>query len=539
MPRVPRNRQISALHRRALGLATLGLCLAVLGAAGDKQAGSVGPRSTPLPAAHAATPLRAANAQGVRSDARGKTNHKISSPDGLKRSAKSVDGNRKSRSKRGKKPQRDDHGLKSWANNPLAALGLALPAFMGLLLFALAIRHRLKWTQTYDLEADELLSHDAQSHDDDRVSKPPMPMPAELAEDFSGLGGEKLQWSASFAVPQVAFGSMAITSKRLLAVYERPVFDLLRLGSFRQKHKVQLRLPQVLELSEKRRQRGIVLVPALLCFGFFPLGTAVSALLSVLYFAWRRSEISVQALGGRELRLPVAKSEQKRAIMAFERAVGALREGPLQKLKKSGKTSAAAGPSAGAGTDAVQLSEGTAPGAAAAPVREPREPVFDEMEQGDAPASRQVIEPQDDADADYQAMLGSPSGASFDQLREDVTEDQAGGGGTSDEGAAPASPLGSEQPRVTPSHELAAAPVVGKPKFTRRATMGDTAGFGQSSGLDGAAWVSAAPRQRPRLLPQGLPEGEHAAVATATPSTEPSAEPSADEKPLRPTEEAS
>jgi hypothetical protein len=137
-----------------------------------------------------------------------------------------------------------------------------------------------------------------------RVS-PPTALPAVFANHFPPLPGEKLLKHTTFNVPLLRHGDLAITSRRILALYTQYTFKLLppRRAAVVKRH--QVALAQVSAARGAYVARPVFLVAgALLCW-LYPAGTLLSAGTVAAYFGVRRRELGVFTASGERRTYPV------------------------------------------------------------------------------------------------------------------------------------------------------------------------------------------------------------------------------------------
>ena len=153
-------------------------------------------------------------------------------------------------------------------------------------------------------------------------SRPPLALPGELSAHFTGWAGETLEWHAQLGL-EGQDGIVAITDRRLLAIYRRKTFKFSPFG-----YEVELRRHQhpvdaILDVRSVRGHRPYFLMIAAATVWLFPIGTILACAAIGTYLGYTTPELEITTSAARR-RYPLAPAEQEGA----RRAMAKLRDHP-------------------------------------------------------------------------------------------------------------------------------------------------------------------------------------------------------------------
>lgn len=148
--------------------------------------------------------------------------------------------------------------------------------------------------------------------------RPPLALPVDLAAHFSGWAGERLEWHTTFASGGDS-GTVAITSRRLLAVHKRKSLRLLPPGIAVEIRRHQHDVAQLSVAESGRGRFSSFLWAALLTVLWFPVGTIIACLALGGYFGFTRRELVIGSDDVRR-RYPLPTFEHQNAMTALAKA---------------------------------------------------------------------------------------------------------------------------------------------------------------------------------------------------------------------------
>lgn len=146
----------------------------------------------------------------------------------------------------------------------------------------------------------------------------PLQLPSPFSGHFSGQRGETLRWRTSFDVPFYMSGHLAITNRRILAVYESTSVSLLppRVAVKKKRHQCGIR--QLTHYKRVYTPRSPFLLFAALSLPWYPFGT-VAAIGCILGYALiRRPELALR-VGAQQRLFPLNPTDLNNALRTLKK----------------------------------------------------------------------------------------------------------------------------------------------------------------------------------------------------------------------------
>ena len=163
-------------------------------------------------------------------------------------------------------------------------------------------------------------------------------LPAEMVGHFEAMPGEVLLWSAPLYIKGVCEGMLAITSMRLLAVYERRSFKLWMPSIIYQTKRNQTLLQQISLYKPIQVNRPSFLAAGAAIFWWFPFGTCGACVAIAGFLFFTRRELGVFTAKQKRT-YPLSMVDLEEAMSSIGRATGIQAFGRFEDRDKGKKAS--------------------------------------------------------------------------------------------------------------------------------------------------------------------------------------------------------
>lgn len=174
-------------------------------------------------------------------------------------------------------------------------------------------------------EIDDIISSIKIKDGDSAPEARPAPqmflLPAEMQGHFGGLRGETLEWSAPLYIKGVCEGIMAITSHRILALYERRTIKFWLPSVIYQTKRNQTPLNQISLYKSVQVNRPSFLAVGVSMFWWFPFGTIGACFTIAGFLFLTRRELGVWTKGQKRT-FPLSMVDLEEAMSSIGKLTG-------------------------------------------------------------------------------------------------------------------------------------------------------------------------------------------------------------------------
>lgn len=146
-------------------------------------------------------------------------------------------------------------------------------------------------------------------------------LPAEMQGHFEGFRGETLEWSAPLYIKGVCEGVMAITSHRVLALYERRSVKLWLPSIIYQTKRNQTPLEQISLYKAVQVNRPSFLAVGASIFWWFPFGTVGACITIAGFLLLTRRELGIWTKGQKRT-FPLSMVDMEEAMSSIGKMTG-------------------------------------------------------------------------------------------------------------------------------------------------------------------------------------------------------------------------